>query len=129
MAPVNIPEVQAELEAAFACYEAALLANDIETLNRLFWDSALTLRYGLHDMQYSHDEIARFRRERGAIAQQRTLRNTHVTTFGQDYGVANTEFIRQGTNRLGRQSQTWVRTDDGWKIVAAHVSFLEKAER
>jgi hypothetical protein len=124
MQQVNIPDVQAELEAAFACYEAALIANDIETLNRLFWDSPLTLRYGVSELQYSHDEIARFRRERGAIAQQRTLRNTRITTFGQDYGVANTEFVRQGSNRLGRQSQTWVRTDDGWKIVAAHVSFL-----
>ena len=123
MVEVNIPDVQAELEAAFACYEAALMANDIETLNRLFWDSPLTLRYGVSELQYSHDEIARFRRERGAIAQQRTLRNTRITTFGQDFGVANTEFIRHGSNRVGRQSQTWVRTDDGWKIVAAHVSF------
>ena len=124
MPQVNIPDVHAELEAAFACYEAALIANDIETLNRLFWDSPLTLRYGVSELQYSHDAIARFRRERGAIAQQRTLRNTRITTFGQDYGVANTEFMRQGSKRLGRQSQTWVRTDDGWKIVAAHVSFL-----
>ena len=78
----------------------------------------------MSELQYSHDEIARFRRDRGAIAQQRTLRNTRITTFGQDFGVANTEFIRHGSNRVGRQSQTWVRTDDGWKIVAAHVSFL-----
>jgi len=124
MVDVNIPDVQAELEAAFACYEAALMANDIETLNRLFWESPLTMRYGVAELHYSHEEIARFRRERGAVAQQRTLRNTRITTFGQDYGVANTEFIRQGAKRIGRQSQTWVRTDDGWKIVAAHVSFL-----
>ena len=121
---IDIPEVHAELEGAFAAYEAALLANDIETLNRLFWDNPLTLRYGVHELQYSHQEIADFRRKRGAIDQRRTLRNTRITTFGHEFGIANTEYVPKGSNRIGRQSQTWIRTDDGWKIVAAHVSFL-----
>src|SRR5919199_4920078 len=124
MLEVNIPEVRAELEAAFARYEQALLANDFDALSALFWDSALALRYGVRELQYSHAEIDRFRRSRGAIDQRRTLRNTRITTFGRDYGVANTEYIPQGSQRIGRQSQTWVRMDDGWKIVAAHVSFL-----
>ena len=124
MLEVNIPEVRAELEAAFARYEQALLANDFDALSALFWDSALTLRYGVRELQYSHAEIDRFRRSRGAIDQRRTLRNTRITTFGRDYGVANTEYIPHGSQRIGRQSQTWVRMDDGWKIVAAHVSFL-----
>jgi len=124
MLEIDIPEVHAELEGAFVAYEAALLANDIETLNRLFWDSPRTLRYGVRELHYSHQEIADFRRERGAIDQRRTLRNTRITTFGRDFGVANTEYIPNGSHRIGRQSQTWVRTDDGWKIVAAHVSFL-----
>jgi hypothetical protein len=117
--------VRAELEAAFAAYETALLANDIETLNRLFWSSPLTLRYGVRELQYSHRQIADFRTQRGAIDQRRTLRNTRITTFGQDFGVASTEYTPHGSTRIGRQSQTWVRTDEGWKIVAAHVSFLE----
>src|SRR3954469_11539582 len=121
----DIPEVRAELEAAFAAYEAALLANDIETLNRLFWESPLTLRYGGRELQYSHREIAAFRRERGAIDQRRTLRNARITTFGRDFGVANSEYLPFGTKKIGRQSQTWVRMESGWKIVAAHVSFLE----
>jgi len=124
MLEIDIPEVRAELEGAFAAYEAALLANDIETLNRLFWDSPLTLRYGVRELQYSHHEIAEFRRKRGAIDQRRALRNTRITTFGRDFGVANTEYIPKGSKRIGRQSQTWVRTEDGWKIAAAHVSFL-----
>jgi len=124
MLEIDIPEVHAELEGAFVAYEAALLANDIETLNRLFWDSPLTLRYGVRELQYSHQEIADFRRKRGAIDQRRTLTNTRITTFGRDFGVASTEYIPDGSKRIGRQSQTWVRTDDGWKIVAAHVSFL-----
>ncbi len=124
MVEVNIPEVLAELTAAFESYERALVGNDIEGLNRLFWESPLTLRYGTRELLYSHTEIARFRRERGPIDQRRTLRNTRITTFGRDYGVANTEYLPAGSDRVGRQSQTWVRTGEVWKIVSAHVSFL-----
>jgi hypothetical protein len=122
---VNDPETLAELTAAFAAYERALVGNDIAALNRMFWDSALTLRYGTraHELLYSHAEIAEFRQKRGAIDQRRTLRNTRIVTFGSDFGVANTEYIPAGSDKVGRQSQTWMRTADGWKIVCAHVSF------
>ena len=121
---VNLPEALAELTAAFQAYERALIDNDIEGLNRLFWDSELTMRYGVRELLYSHAEIAKFRRERGPIDQRRTLRNTRITTFGRDFGTANTEYIPHGSERIGRQSQTWARTPQGWKIVSAHVSFL-----
>ena len=121
---VNEPQALAELTAAFEAYERALLGNDIEGLNRLFWESPLTLRYGVRELLYSHAEIAKFRRDRGAIDQRRTLRNTRLTTFGRDFGTANTEYLPHGSERIGRQSQTWVRTPEGWKIVCAHVSFL-----
>jgi hypothetical protein len=121
---VNLPEALAGLTAAFEAYERALLGNDIEGLNRLFWESPLTLRYGTKELLYSHEEIAQFRRDRGAIDQRRTLRNTRITTFGRDFGTANTEYVPFGSERIGRQSQTWMRTPDGWKIVSAHVSFL-----
>jgi len=125
MLEVNIPEVRAELEAMFARYEKALLANDFDTLAALFWESPLTHRYGVRELQYSHAEIDEFRRTRGALDQGRTLRHTRIVTFGRDFGVANTEFVPHGSTRIGRQSQTWVRLDGGWKIVHAHVSFLE----
>jgi hypothetical protein len=124
MVEVNLPTVLADLTAAFEDYERALQANDIEGLNALFWDSPHTLRYGVKELLYSHAEIARFRRERGAVDQRRGLRNTRITTFGRDFGVANTEYVPFGSDRIGRQSQTWVCTDHGWKIVSAHVSFL-----
>ena len=120
---VNLPEVVAELTAAFQAYERALVGNDIETLNMLFWDSALTMRYGVKEILYGHAEIARFRIERGAIDQRRTLRNTRITTFGRNMGTANTEYVPLGSERIGRQSQTWIRTPDGWRIASAHVSF------
>ncbi len=127
MLAVNLPAVLAEVEAMFARYERALVDNDIEGLNALFWDSPETLRYGVGELLYSHAEIARFRRERGAIDQRRTLRNTRITTFGEDFATANTEFVpaaRTAAGRIGRQSQVWVRTAAGWKITSAHVSFL-----
>jgi Protein of unknown function (DUF3225) len=124
MPETNIPQVLAEMTQAFAAYEKALLGNDIEGLNALFWESPLTLRYGVRELLYSHAEIAKFRRDRGPIDQRRTLRNTRITTFGRDFATANTEFIPFGSERIGRQSQTWVRTQHGWKIVSAHVSFL-----
>ncbi len=124
---INLPTVLAEMVCAFAAYERALLANDIEALNELFWDSPLTLRYGVGELLYSHAEIADFRRVRGPIDQRRTLTHTRITTFGQDFATANTEFVPEGTTRAGqtgRQSQTWIRTPRGWKIASAHVSFL-----
>jgi len=124
MMEVDIPEVLADLKAAFARYEKALLANDFDALSALFWDNPLTLRYGVRELLYSHAEIDKFRRDRGAVDQRRMLRNTRITTFGRDFGVANTEYLPAGSTKVGRQSQTWVRADTGWKIVAAHVSFL-----
>ena len=124
MIEVNVPEALEELTLAFEAYERALQDNDIEALNALLWESPHTLRYGVKELLYSHAEIARFRRSRGPVDQRRSLRNTRITTFGRDFGVANTEYVPLGSARIGRQSQTWVRTDQGWKIVAAHVSFL-----
>ena len=125
MLEIDIPEVLAELVAAFEDYERALVDNDIAGLNALFWDSPLTLRYGtrVSEIQYGHEEIAAFRIRRGAVDQRRSLRNSRITTFGRDFGVANTEFIPAGSEKIGRQSQTWMRTTNGWKIVSAHVSY------
>jgi hypothetical protein len=125
MLEIDIPEVLAELVAAFEGYERALVDNDIAGLNALFWDSPLTLRYGtrVSEIQHGHEEIAAFRIRRGAVDQRRLLRNRRITTFGRDFGVANTEFIPAGSEKIGRQSQTWMRTNNGWRIVSAHVSY------
>ena len=121
---INDPIALAEMTAAFDAYERALIGNDIEGLNRLFWESPLTLRYGVRELLYSHAEIAKFRRDRGPIDQRRKLQNTRITTFGRDFATANTEYIPHGSDRVGRQSQTWARIDGQWRIVAAHVSFM-----
>lgn len=119
---VNDPMVVAEVTAEFERYEAALLGNDVATLDALFWKSPLTLRYGVGERLYGYDAIAAFRMARAGGSPQRVLANTVITTFGHDFATANTEFHRAGETRVGRQSQTWVRTAKGWRIVSAHVS-------
>ena len=127
MLDINLPDVVAEVGAAFQRYEAALMANDVAQLNELFWRSPLTLRYGLAENLYGHDAIATYRRERPPADISRTLANTVIATFGRDLATANTEFRRKASGQRGRQSQTWMRTRDGWRIVSAHVSLLPAA--
>lgn len=122
---INRPDVLAEVTAAFARYEQALVGNDLETLDRLFWDNPLVLRYGTGENLYGIEAIRAFRSARPATGLARELANTVITTFGADTATANTEFRRRGSGVAGRQSQTWVRLGEGWRIVAAHVSLLE----
>lgn len=122
--PVNLPDVLAEVTAAFGRYETALVTNDVAVLDELFWNDPLTLRFGAGENLYGYEEIAAFRKARPAAGLGRTLRNTVITTFGRDFATANTEFLRPNTDRIGRQSQSWVRTPEGWRIVAAHVSLM-----
>lgn len=124
MLKINIPEVVAEVTAAFAKYERALIANDVAQLDALFWDSPLTLRFGIGENLYGHDAIAAFRSSTPAIDLTRRLMNTVITTYGWDMATANTEFQRTGAALTGRQSHVWLRTEQGWRIAAAHVSLL-----
>ena len=126
MLEINLPEVLAEIKDAFERYETALVNNDIETLDTLFWNSEHALRYGVNENLYGYSAIAAFRAARPAQDLQRKLVNTTLTTFGHDFATANTEFLRQNGAVHGRQSQTWVRFPEGWRIVAAHVSLLPK---
>ena len=122
MTEINIPEVVEEVTEAFMRYERALRANDLDTIDSLFWNSPLTLRYGPNGTLLGHAAISAFRRARDIKGIERTLKNPVITTFGRDFAVANTESTRPGTSATGRQSQTWVRMQEGWRIVCAHVS-------
>lgn len=122
---VNRPEVLAEVEAAFARYERALVSNDLAVLDELFWADARTVRYGAGEVLYGIEAIRAFRGARPAQDLARTLERTVITTFGQDFATASTLFTRaSASGRLGRQQQSWVRMPNGWRIVAAHVSLV-----
>ncbi len=121
---INIPDVLAEVTAAFDRYEAALVGNDVAVLDELFWESPHTLRYGATENLYGYDAIQAFRAGRPSAGLERTLLKTVITTYGHDFATANVEFQRTGGAKPGRQSQTWMRTDYGWRVVSAHVSLL-----
>lgn len=118
---VNLPDVVAEVTAAFRSYERALMSNDVETLNGSFWDDPATVRFGVREELYGWVAVAEYRRGRPPAAPRQLLR-TRITTFGRDAAVAVTEYLEEGAPQTGRQSQTWVRMDVGWRIVNAHVS-------
>lgn len=84
--------------------------------------SPCTVRYGTTECLYGHDQISAFRKSRPGKHLDRKIRRLEITTFGVDFAVANIEFSREGEPRTGRQSQTWVRFAEGWRVVAAHVS-------
>jgi len=121
---INRPEVVAEVTAQFARYEKALTTNDVAVLDELFWNSPHTLRYGVTENLYGYAEIQAFRASRPGQGLEREVLRTVITTYGRDFATANIEFQRVGGTRVGRQSQTWVRTPEGWRVVAAHVSLL-----
>ncbi|AXW88726.1 DUF4440 domain-containing protein [Lonsdalea britannica] len=121
---INLPDVLEEVAAAFARYEKALTGNDVEALDALFWHDARTVRYGASENLYGIEQIRAFRAARPSAGLDRQLQNTVITSYGRDMAVASTEFRREHSEKVGRQMQTWIRTEQGWRIVAAHVSLM-----
>ena len=123
---IDLPEVVAEVRAAFDRYEKALVTNDLAVLNSIFREAPQTIRYGIGEKLYGHDEIAGFRAARSPVGLMRSTSRTVITTYGRDFAVASTLFRRETVpGKVGRQMQTWVRFPDGWHVVAAHVSLIE----
>ena len=123
---IDLPDVVAEVKAAFARYEKALMANDVAELDAIFHNDPRTIRYGGTENLYGHREIEAFRAARSSAGLARTLSKTVVTTYGRDFAVASTLFERTSVpGKIGRQMQTWVRFKDGWHVVAAHVSLID----
>jgi len=121
---INQSDVLAEVSAVFVRYEDALVHNKVDVLDELFWDSPHTLRYGAGENLYGIDAIRAFRNARPAVGLARTIVRTAITTYGRDFATTNIEFVREGRTRVGRQSQTWLRLPEGWRVVAAHVSLM-----
>jgi hypothetical protein len=124
---IDLPEVVAEVRAAFGRYEKALVTNDLDALNAIFHDAPQTIRYGIGENLYGYDQIKGFRAARSPVGLMRTTSQTVITTYGRDHAVASTLFRRETVpGKVGRQQQTWVRFPDGWHVVAAHVSLIDE---
>jgi len=123
---IDLPEVVAEVKAAFDRYEKALNENDVATLNATFRNDPRTIRYGGTEILYGYEEIEAFRVVRTPPG-PRTISKTVISTYGRDHAVASTLFHRASVpGKVGRQMQTWVRFPEGWRVVAAHVSFIDE---
>ncbi len=122
---INLPDVLAEVTAIFARYEDALVTNKVDVLDELFWPSEKTVRYGAAENLVGIDAIRAFRLSRPSVGLKRQLARTVITTYGRDFATAMTEFQRDGGAKVGRQSQTWARFPEGWRVVAAHVSLID----
>ena len=128
-AEVDLPEVLAEVTAAFNRYEQALTTNDVAVLDDTFRVDPRTIRYGGTEILYGHEEIAAFRAARSPVGLARTISKTVITTYGRDFAVASTLFHRATMpGKVGRQMQSWVKFPDGWHVVAAHVSVIDEKD-
>ena len=126
---IDLPEVVAEVTAAFNRYEKALVTNDVAVLDDTFRTDPRTLRYGIGENLYGYDAIMAFRAARSPVGLMRRTDKTVITTYGRDTAVASTLFYRDNApGRVGRQMQTWVRFPDGWHVVAAHVSVIDEKD-
>jgi hypothetical protein len=121
---INDPGTLAELTIQFNRYQQAIIDNDIAVLNELFWNNTLTIRYGIGENLYGHAEIAAYRGARDPKSVARVVGKSVITSYGRDAATTNIEFVRAG--RKGRQSQAWIRVPEGWRIVAAHVSYMSE---
>jgi ketosteroid isomerase-like protein len=122
---LNDPAVLLQVQAAVDAYEDALMSNDVEALDGFFWNSPHTVRFGVAENLYGFEEIAAFRVGRQGGSPPRRRLRTEIVAFGPDVAIANVEFIRTDSGRNGRQSQIWIKTDDGWKVASAHVSLRQ----
>ncbi len=124
---IDLPEVVAEVKAAFDRYEQALTSNDVAALDAIFHDAPQTIRYGIGENLYGYGEIAGFRAARSPVELARTISQTVITTYGRDFAITATLFHRTAApGKVGRQMQTWVRFPEGWRVVAAHVSLIDE---
>jgi hypothetical protein len=123
---IDLPDVIAEVSAAFERYEKALVSNDVPTLDELFRDDPRTIRYGVNEILYGYAEIKSFRGARSPVALGRKLSRTVITTYGKEFAVASTLYERPtAPGKIGRQMQAWVKFPEGWRVVAAHVSLMD----
>jgi Protein of unknown function (DUF3225) len=123
---INDPATVAELRELYPRYEEALVTNNVDTLMSMFWSSPYVARFGPNESLYGIDEIEAFRKGRSPANLARTITRLEIVAFGKDFASITVAFEREveGQVTRGRQSQTWARLAEGWRIVFAHVSIL-----
>ena len=105
-------------------YEAALVGNDLASIDAVFWDSPDLLRYGVADMQTGFAAVVAWRAQAAPVSPTRQMLDRTVQELATGVVAVDITYRYADDTKLGRQSQTWVRRPEGWRIVRAHVSMI-----
>jgi Protein of unknown function (DUF3225) len=108
--------------ACFTAYEEALSAGDVAAMDAWFADDMRTIRFGVADEQWGAEEVRGWRSLALRVPAGRRLSETRVDLWADNLAVVTTLFRYPASVSVGRQSQTWLRTDAGWRVIHAHVS-------
>ena len=89
---INRPDVLREVREVFARYEQALVGNDTEALDALFWHSDAVVRYGATENLVGIEAIRAFRAARPRVRARPTLdraeRNARIASMPTRFSVA-----------------------------------------
>src|SRR3569833_1789514 len=105
---IDLPDVIADVKAAFDRYEQALVSNDVAVLGELFRNDPRTLRYGIGENLYGHGAISGFHAARSPVGLNRRTAKTVISSYGRDTTKTTTQNKRNtAPGKVGRQMQTW----------------------
>ena len=122
---MSFAPIEAEVRALFEAYEDALMRNDVAAMDAVFWDSPEVVRYGVGEIQYGIDAVKAWRATATPVPPGRAREQTRVTALSETCVLVSTLFRYPGIpGQIGRQSQTWAKLPEGWRIVHAHVSAI-----
>jgi hypothetical protein len=120
---INDSNILEAVTAASDRYEAALLSNKLSVLDELFWQDSQVERVSAMDEQVGIETIRAFRAARPIQGLARERLERRIVCFGDHSATVNIVFLRSSDGMIGRQSQTWVRFGEDWRIVFAHISY------
>ena len=106
---IDLPDVLAEVTAAFARYEAALVDNESPSLTSSSTAMAARCATGSAKTSMAHEAIMAFRAARSPAGLMRNSRHGHYDIRPRYGGGLDTVLPRHCAGKVGRQMQTWVR--------------------
>jgi len=106
--------------AVLACFTA--YEEDVAAMDAWFADDARTIRFGMADEQWGAEDVRGWRSLALRAPAGRQLSETRVDMWADNVAVVTTLFRYPASVSVGRQSQTWLLTDAGWRVIHAHVS-------